>query len=226
MSVQQVVIVADGRTDPSVLRAAAAPGTVVIGADGGARRALLAGLHVDLVVGDLDSLDAADLAALVADGAEVIRARPDKDESDTELCLLTALDRGATHIRLLGALGGTRIDHELANVSLLAHPRLDGVEVRIEDGPATIQRMGTADGPGSIMLTGAPGDLVTLLPVDGRVDGVTTHDLGYPLSAEPLTPGPARGLSNVMSAGRARVETVRGRLLVIHTRQTTPEGIP
>jgi thiamine pyrophosphokinase len=226
MSVQQVVIVADGRSDPSVLRAAAAPGTLVIGADGGARRALLAGLHVDLVVGDLDSLDTADLAALVADGAEVIRARTDKDESDTELCLLTALERGATHIRLLGALGGTRIDHELANVSLLAHPRLDGVEVRIEDGPASIQRVGTADGPGSIVLIGAPGDLVTLLPVDGRVEGVTTHDLGYPLRAEPLTPGPARGLSNVMSAGTVRVETARGRLLVIHTRQTTREGNP
>ena len=86
-----------------------------------------------------------------------IRARPDKDESDTELCLLTALDRGATHIRLLGALGGTRIDHELANVSLLAHPRLDGIDVRIEDGPATIVRIGTPDGPGSIVLAGAPG---------------------------------------------------------------------
>ncbi len=226
MPVQQVVIVADGRSDPFVLRAARGPGTLVIGADGGARRALLAGLRVDLVVGDLDSLDAGDLAALVADGAEVIRARPDKDESDTELCLLTALDRGATSIRLLGALGGSRIDHELANVSLLAHPRLDGIEVRIEDGPATIQRIGTAGGPGSLVIAGAPGDLVTLLPLDGRVDGVTTHDLGYPLRAEALTPGPARGLSNVMSSGTARVETARGRLLVIHTRQATPEGDP
>ncbi len=226
MPVQQVVIVADGRSDPSVLRSAAVPGTLVIGADGGARRALLAGLHVDLVVGDLDSLDTADLAALVADGAEVIRARPDKDESDTELCLLTALERGATQIRLLGALGGRRIDHELANVALLAHPRLDGFDVRIEDGPATIQRMGTADGPGSLVLSGAPGDLVTLLPLDGRVEGVTTHDLGYPLRGEPLTPGPARGLSNIMSTTTARIESVRGRLLVIHTRQAIPEGNP
>ncbi len=226
MPVQHVVIVADGRCDPSALRAAAGPGTLVIGADGGARRALLAGVHVDLVVGDLDSLEPADLAALVTDGAEVLRARPDKDESDTELCLLAALDRGASHIRLLGALGGSRIDHELANVALLAHPRLDGIEVRIEDGPATIQRIGTIDGPGSIVLAGARGDLVTLLPLDGHVDGVTTQDLGYPLRAEALTPGPARGLSNVMSAGTARVETARGRLLVIHTRQATPEGNP
>jgi thiamine pyrophosphokinase len=224
MLVQQAVIVADGRSDASVLAAASGPGTLVIGADGGAGRALLAGLAVDLVVGDLDSLDAEDLAALVAAGAEVIRARPDKDESDTQLCLIAALERGATHIRILGALGGSRVDHQLANVSLLALPLLDGLDVRIEDGDTTIRRIGTADGPGTIDLVGHPGDLVTLLPVDSRVEGVTTHDLRYPLHAEALTPGPARGLSNVMSSGAARVQTARGRLLVIHTRQTSPEG--
>ena len=95
MQTQRVVIVADGRSDASALRAAVGPDTLVIGADGGARRAMLAGLRVDLVVGDLDSLAADVLAALVAQGAEVIRAHPDKDESDTELCLLTALERGA-----------------------------------------------------------------------------------------------------------------------------------
>ncbi len=58
------------------------------------------------------------------------------------------------------------------------------------------------------------------------MEGVTTHHLRYPLHAEPLTPGPARGLSNVMLGDAARVETGRGRLLVIHTRQTTQEETP
>src|SRR6476659_8432871 len=108
MQTQRVVIVADGRIDDSALRDAVEPGDLVVGADGGARRALLAGIHVDLVVGDLDSLAVADLDELVAAGATVMRAHPDKDESDTQLCLLAALDRGATMIRLLGALGGAR----------------------------------------------------------------------------------------------------------------------
>jgi thiamine pyrophosphokinase len=226
MPVQHVVIVADGRIDDSALRAAVEPGDLVIGADGGARRAMLAGVHVDLVVGDLDSLEAADLDDLVAAGATVIRARPDKDESDTELCFLAALERGATRIRLLGALGGPRIDHELANVSLLAHPRMDGIDVAILDGVATIRRMGTPDGPGSVALDGAADDIVTLLAIDDPVDDVTTHHLRYPLDAEALTPGPARGLSNVMLEDAARIETRKGRLLVIHTRHSTPEGMP
>jgi len=226
MQIQRVVIVADGRTHDAALRDAVQPGTFVIGADGGARRTLLAGVHVDLVVGDLDSLDPMDLGELVAAGAEVIPVHTDKDESDTELCLLTALDRGATSIRLLGALGGPRIDHELANVSLLAHPRLDGLDVAIVDGGATIRRMGTVDGAASLSIAGTAGDLVTLLAIDDPVEGVTTHHLRYPLRAESLTPGPARGLSNEMLEGVARVDTRRGRLLVIHTRHETQEGTP
>jgi thiamine pyrophosphokinase len=225
MHPQRAVIIADGRSDAAALRAAALPRTLVIGADGGAQRARLAGVHVDLVVGDLDSLAPDALSALVADGAEVIRANADKDESDTELCILTALDRGATSIRLLGALGGSRLDHELANVALLAHPRLDGIDAAIVDGTTTIRRLGTVSGPGSATILGAPGDVVTLLPI-GRVDAVTTSRLRYPLHAESLTPGPARGLSNVMLDDSAEVHTVRGCLLLIHIRQTTPERTP
>ena len=114
------LIVADGRLDDAQLvRMAATPGCLVIGADGGAGRALQAGVHVHLVVGDLDSLDAGDLERLRADGSVIERARPDKDESDTELALLTAIERDAAPVVILGALGGTRLDHELANLLLL-----------------------------------------------------------------------------------------------------------
>ncbi|MET0772293.1 MAG: thiamine diphosphokinase, partial [Candidatus Limnocylindrales bacterium] len=202
------------------------PGTLVIGADGGAGRALRAGVHVDLVVGDLDSLDGADLDRLVAAGSDVTRAGRDKDESDTELALLAAIDRGCEPIVVLGALGGPRLDHELANLLLLAHPRLDDRDVSIVDGATTVRRIGTADGPGALDLEGAPGDLLTLLPLAGPVDGVTTHHLRYPLRGECLLPGPARGLSNELLTPTASVTTERGRLLVVHTRRSHSEEAP
>jgi thiamine pyrophosphokinase len=218
------VIVADGRLDDAQLvRVAAMPGSLVIGADGGAGRALHAGVHVHLVVGDLDSIDAGDLERLRAAGRIIERARPDKDESDTELAVLTAIERGAAPIAILGALGGSRLDHELANLLLLAHPALDGRDVSIVDGSTTARRIGTADGPGRADIQGSPGDLLTLLPLAGPVDGVTTHGLRYPLRGECLLPGPARGLSNELLASTASVTTERGRVLVIHTRRTRPE---
>ena len=63
----------------------------------------------------------------------MLRAAPDKDESDMELAVLEAVRRGATRITVLGALGGPRVDHALANVWLLAHPGLAGVEVTLLD---------------------------------------------------------------------------------------------
>jgi thiamine pyrophosphokinase len=221
----RALIVADGRIDDAQLRReAAVPDTFIIGADGGAGRAHDAQVRVDLVVGDLDSIAPGTLASLAAAGTRVERADRDKDESDTELALLAALEHGHRPIVILGALGGARLDHELANLLLLAHPRLDGCDVSIVDGPTTVRRMGTVDGPGLIDLEGAAGDLVTLLPIAGPVEGVTTHDLRYPLRAEPLSPGPARGLSNELLGAHASVTTVRGRLLVIHTRRAPQEA--
>jgi thiamine pyrophosphokinase len=229
------LIVADGDGVPAALSAALAEAdaarghamgdgvwsALVIAADGGARRALEAGVIPDLVVGDGDSVMADTLERLESLGIPVELAPTDKDESDTELCLRAALVRGATSIRIVGALGGPRLEHGVANLLLLAHPMLDGVDAAIVAPPSVIRRVGREDAPGSLEVHGAPGDHVSLLPLDTVVEGVRTQGLRFPLHDEPLRPGPARGLSNAMLATVARVTTGRGRLLVIHT---TPQG--
>ena len=59
-------------------------------------------------------------------------------------------------------------------------------------------------------LEGEPGELLTLLAVNGPAEGVTTEGLAYPLRGETLEPGSSRGVSNVFAAearsrhGRAR----------------------
>ena len=69
-------------------------------------------------------------------------------------------------------------------------------------------------GAGEVVLDGAPGDLVTLLPV-GTATGIVTAGLEYPLRRESLTPGTTRGVSNVMDSTRATVTLEQGTLLVI-----------
>ncbi|MBA3626732.1 MAG: thiamine diphosphokinase, partial [Chloroflexi bacterium] len=134
----RVVIVADGDVEPMALRrTAAAEGDerpMVLAADGGALKAEAAGLRVDLVLGDGDSLDEADRGRLRAAGSEVRLVAPEKDLSDTELCLREAVAMGATAVHIHGALGGTRPEHSLANVALLALPELAGLDVRVEHG--------------------------------------------------------------------------------------------
>jgi thiamine pyrophosphokinase len=214
------VIVADGDgVDLALPRVLAAlpPDRLVVAADGGARRALAAGVHPDLVVGDGDSLDAATQAVLRAAGTTMELVPPDKDESDTELCVRACIDRGMTALRIVGALGGDRLEHGVANLLLLAHPMLDGLDAAIVEARTTVRRVGAERGPGEIEIHGSRGDHVSLLAVDTCVEGVRTSELRYPLVGEPLYPGPARGLSNELLGLTARVTTERGRLLVIHT---------
>ena len=224
-----VIVVADGDGVPDALPVALAeaasagvPRPLVIGADGGARRALELGVTPDLVVGDGDSVQVDTLAALARLGVPWERSPVDKDESDTELCLRAALLRDAGTIRIVGALGGPRVEHTIANLLLLAHPMLDGIDAAIVAPPSVIRRVGVVDGPGVLVIRGASGDHLSLMAVDSAVEGVRTDGLRFPLRDEALLPGPARGLSNELLTDVARVTTRRGRLLVIHTTRSEP----
>jgi thiamine pyrophosphokinase len=222
-SLPRVIVVADGEIATRRALDAAWPGwdagaDWVVAADAGAMAALALGLRPDLVIGDLDSIAPGDLERVRALGIPV-EARPaDKDESDTELALSAALDRDPAAVTVLGALGGWRIDHALANVWLLALPAAEGREVVILDARC---RMRLLSGPGRTELQGPSADLVTLLPFDGPAQGVTTEGLAYPLRNESLRAGPSRGLSNVRAEREAVITLRAGRLLII---ETHPEG--
>jgi thiamine pyrophosphokinase len=222
---RHVVVVADGDVPPRSALDASWPGwadgiDAVVAADGGLDRAGAVGLRPTVLVGDLDSLDPVRVRDVETAGLPVRRSPTDKDESDTELALLEAVRLGARRISGLGAFGGPRLDHALANVWLLAHPALAGVGVVLLDAGSRV-RATAAPGPEgpavTLALPGPVGAIVTLLPFGGDVTGVTTSGLRYPLSDEPLRTGPARGLSNIRTATDAAVTVRSGRLLVVET---------
>ena len=61
---------------------------------------------------------------------------------------------------------------------------------------------------------GQPGELVTLLAVNGPAEAVRTEGLVYPLRGETLEPGSSRGVSNVFADRRPASAVERGVLLV------------
>jgi thiamine pyrophosphokinase len=223
------LIVADGdvRADqpaPPAGDAHDGPPALVVAADGGARKAQLLGLLPDVVVGDMDSLAPATLAELERSGVKILRHPADKEASDTELAVHEALRRGATKLVILGALGGPRFEHTLANVLLLTLPELAGCDVSLVDGPVTVRVVGST-GPDQVEIAGRPGDLVSLLPLTELVEGVTTSGLAYALDGETLHQGPARGLSNVLTEPRAGISTGSGRLAIVHTAGMAGGGV-
>lgn len=213
------LVVADGDVGQRDAIEAAWPGWaddigLVVAADGGAHGARRLGFAVDLLVGDADSIQPAELARLQAEGVPIRRAERDKDESDTELAIAAAVELGAGGVVLVGALGGRRLDHALANIGLLAHPALAGRPCCLL---AEDSRVRLLTGPATLDLAGRVGDLVSLLAFGDGAAGVTTTGLAFPLSDEPLPAGPARGLSNVRLAGTAAVSLRTGRLLVVES---------
>ncbi|MCI0397924.1 MAG: thiamine diphosphokinase [Chloroflexi bacterium] len=210
-----VLIFAHGEIgDVEWIRPYLAGAAAVIAADGGTQYLMTLGRPPDVVIGDLDSLSGAARAELAAAGATFAVYPAAKDESDLELALLYATIHYEDDILVFGASGG-RLDHLLANMLLLAHPALQGRVVQVVEARQRAWLVET-----ETRIQGAAGDLVSLLPLSGDVRVAQTTNLLWPLEDKVLVFGPARGLSNVMTAGTATVMVKSGRLLVIHTQQT------
>jgi thiamine pyrophosphokinase len=208
-----VVIFAGGTLQPGAAVAAAiASADLIIAADSGAGTALQYGCTPAIIVGDFDSLDAARLQQLKARGSRVVQSAVEKDETDTELAIQVAIEEGANSITLLGGLGGARFDHTMANILLLAG--FEMVPIHIVDGPEVCWLL---RGPGSTIINGHTGDLLSLLPLTGEATGLHTEGLYYPLHGETLRFGRPRGVSNVLTHEQARVTLEHGLLLIIHT---------
>lgn len=207
------IIFAGGDLRPGrAVDAAIASADLVIAADQGAAAALRLGSQPDIVVGDFDSLGDLPLQSLRDSDCEIITAQVEKDETDTELAIMVAIERGVSQITLLGALGGARIDHAVANLLLLTS--FSGISMRIIDGPSTCWLL---RGPGHSFIEGHAGDLLSLFPLAGDAEGITTTNLYYPLHNETMRFGRPRGVSNVLTHDRAGVSLERGMLLIIHT---------
>jgi len=181
----------------------------VVGADSGIEHALAFGRHVDLAVGDFDSVAHEALARARAEGAEVESHPRDKDATDLELALDAAATRGATRVTIVGGHGG-RLDHHLGGLLLLGAPRFAELELDAWLGPAHVMvvRRHTE-------ISGTPGEYVSLFAVGGPASRVTTSGLRYPLRGETLQPSTTLGVSNELVASVAEIDVGSGVVLVV-----------
>lgn len=210
----RAVVVVDGERSAADARHLA-DADLIVAADGGAGWLEDRRIRPHLVVGDLDSIGAGHLEALEAAGVPIERHPVAKDHSDAQLAVQRAVAAGADRVIVLGALAGERLDHELANLLMLADPAWRSVDVRVVRGGTTVRALTGGD---RLVLDGVVGDTVTLLAI-GDSDGVTTDGLAYPLTGETLRVGESRGLSNVITAAPASVRLEAGTLLVVEVRR-------
>ena len=89
---------------------------IIIAADSGLEYAVSNTIHVDYIVGDMDSLENKKL--LEQFPPDIVKVYPEeKDETDTEIGIRTLQQLGAQQITIIGG-GGGRLDHLIGILTL------------------------------------------------------------------------------------------------------------
>lgn len=204
------IVFANGDLDPPAdLKEQLAAADLIVAADGGALHCRALGIRPDVVIGDLDSLDAAARTDIETQGVQVLSHQVEKDQTDLELALLYAKEGGAQEILVLAGLG-RRWDHSFANLLLAAHPQFSSQRIFFLHGQQSLFIIHR-----QAHLAAKVGERVSLLPLGGDALGVNTRGLKYPLNRETLVFGSSRGVSNVVDEEGAEVELATGCLLCV-----------
>ncbi len=184
---------------------------VVIAADGAAKKLLAMGIKPSTVVGDMDSLDKTTLKKIKGAGIKVVRLPVEKEFTDGSFAVEEAARQGASEISLLGVFGGLRLDHSVANLLMLCAKNLEDLTIAAMDerNSLTVVRK-------HLIVEGKRGEIISLIPLAGKVMGIYTNGLKYPLANGTLEIGSTKGISNVMTLNRASVKIKSGLLLVGH----------
>ena len=200
--------------------------------DAGLKHQEALGVWPNLIIGDFDSYSKAEMErkyqeiknahedslnqnqkqaqAAARKPPELIVLPCEKDDTDTVFAVKEAMRRNFAEFLLVGVIG-QRLDHTLANVSILYMLDEAGKQGRILDDYSEMQ-----------LVSGSPVRIddtcayFSLLNVSGQAEGVTITHAKYPLQDAAIHCEYQYGVSNEVLPGEtAEVTVARGKLLLI-----------
>lgn len=186
------------------------PDTFVIACDAGYRNADRLGVQPDLLLGDFDSAPRPDPVP-----AGTIILPHVKDDTDTHYAARWLVEHGCREVVFLGALGGARLEHTLANLNTALFMAKAGVNVTLANDRSELHVLC----PGQpLVLEKGEWMYLSLFPLDGPLQGVGEQGVFYPLENATLTPDYPLGVSNEFTAPRATLSCRSGYGLVVLSR--------
>jgi thiamine pyrophosphokinase len=209
---ENVIIISGGRFgDPGFFKKKIAEigASLIIVCDGGVRHLQQLGVKPDVIIGDMDSIQPAQLTSFSAQGGKVIKYPANKDFTDTELALDYAMGLKPTTIYIWGALGG-RLDHTLANVFLLRKGKDASIKIYLIDEYCEAFLVDK-----EAAFVDARGVTVSLFAFSPKVEGLSLSGFVYSLKDAILTMSESLGVSNIINEDHAKITLLAGDLLVI-----------
>lgn len=174
-----------------------------IAADGGAEVAFKFRMEPDVIIGDLDSytITGKEKARIIHD--------PDQDTNDLEKALSYARTHSVDEVIIFGATG-KRVDHTLKNLSVLLQFNPSFRRIKIKDRRS---EMFFIKSPFQMELP--VGTSISLFPISGKVENITSEGLKYPLRKDTLENGIMDGTSNQTTQKRFEIKFKKGDLLLL-----------
>ena len=186
----------------------------VIAVDAGLEALRHLHLRPDEVVGDFDTVEGGLLREYQSHPEIHFEVhQPEKDETDTELALLSAARAGCSEADILGALGG-RMDHAIGNIQLLYQFFLQGMEISIYDAQNRIYLIG---GRRVFRKAELYGKYISFLPLTETVIGLTLRGFKYPLNRKTISLGTSLCISNELKKEEGVLELERGVLICVES---------
>ncbi len=162
-------------------------------------------LNPHLVVGDFDSHQVPNKLS-----CPVVRLPCEKDDTDTWFAAKEAIRQGFREFLLVGA-AGQRLDHTMANISILLHLHSLGLPARLIDDFSEMEIVGK-----SPVKVGPEFSYFSLLNVSGMAKHVTIRNAQYPLERAEIHCSYQYAVSNQVLPGKAAEITVgQGSLLLL-----------
>ena len=182
---------------------------IVIAADGGLRNAKRLGIKPQIVLGDFDSASEKE----IPEDAEVLRVPAEKDFTDTQLAVDTAIKKGAGEIVLIGGLDG-RLDHTLSNLGILEDLNARRIHAVILNGKNRVRYLNST----STLIPRSGYRYLSLLCLSEKAKGVSVEGCKYPLSSSTLTRSFQYAVSNEIVGNCALVSVRKGGIYVIESK--------
>ena len=180
---------------------------IVIVLDNAIDRVLQLDIKIDVLLGDFDDDFNPELYKEKQFPLEIVHT-PNQDKTDLEKAFDYLVEKGHKAVNVVWATG-KRADHTITNITNIVSYR-DKLKIVILDDhskifllPTKFEKWYTAKTP------------ISLIPI-GKVTGITTENLYYPLKNEELTIGYRTGSSNhVIEDGIVKIEHKGGDLLLM-----------
>lgn len=213
--VNNIIIVTGGTLDEKILIRVLEQyeQPYIIGVDKGIDTLKKLDIQADLLIGDFDSASE-DVRIYSRKQGNVIVLKPEKDYTDTHMAVLEALKQNPKEIILTGATG-TRIDHVMANISVLKLCLEKGVKACIIDGNNRIRMI---DKQCKIERKSMYGKYISCIPFSDRVTGINLIGFKYPLTDATMIKEDSIGISNELREEEGLIQIDTGYLLVMETK--------